>query len=332
MSSSLSSPGAGPGPGHGVGRGDGTGLDQRPGPGPGPLIEPGRRLTPSPERDRPWRLLTVLLGAATVLLVVLILAGATTATWVAGRGYSEIPATADLGTPTALTLHSGVGAVRVLPSGDVESVTLALVDPGTTALPAEEAQARARVTVEDAGGTSAHGTTVEVRQPESFSMRPWTSPQQDVLLLIPAGHEMALEVRTDVGDILVDGDFTALDVRSGVGDLELGPVTAPEGVTARADVGAVDLEIGSPAPATVDVIASLGDVDLLLPTDAGGEVSIAAQIGDIAVAAPGTGRWRVEATADLGEVRVDPGLTRGTGAEAGTLTAVADVGDVDITR
>ena len=47
---------------------------QQPPPPRDPLIEPGRRLSPSRGRDRPWRLLVTLVGGATVLLVVLALA------------------------------------------------------------------------------------------------------------------------------------------------------------------------------------------------------------------------------------------------------------------
>jgi hypothetical protein len=294
----------------------------------GRLIAPGRRLAPAPGRDRPWRLLTTLLGAAIVLLVVLALAATSTATWLAGRGYTEVPAITALGSPTSLTLTSATGTVRVLPSGEVDEVTLALVAPGQTTLPEEEARVRARITT-DLRGTAA---TVDVRQPARSSAPPWTPATQDVLLLVPTGPDLALEVRAEVGDVLVDGDFTALHAVSRVGDLRLGPLTAPAGVTATADVGDIDVELGSPAPATVDLTAAVGDVELLLPTDAGGEVTVSADLGDVEVAAPGTERWRVDAASELGDVHQEPGLTEGTGAAIGALKVTSEIGTITLTR
>ncbi|MDN6399155.1 MAG: DUF4097 domain-containing protein, partial [Brachybacterium sp.] len=132
------------------------------------------------------------------------------------------------------------------------------------------------------------------------------------LLLVPTDLELALEVHAHVDDVLVDGEFTALEV--------------------NADIGNIDLELGSPAPAAVDLTAAIGDVDMLLPTDAGGRVSIATDLGDIQVAAPGTARWEVQADSELGEVSTEPSLTDGTGETVGTLTATTDLGNIDITR
>src|SRR5690606_31577985 len=99
---------------------------------PEPRYDPPRRLEPSPERDRPWRRGIVLAGGAVMLTVVLALGAATTATWLDGRHYAEIPATTGIGAPTALQLTSTVGDVRVQSSPDVEEVTVSLVAPGTT--------------------------------------------------------------------------------------------------------------------------------------------------------------------------------------------------------
>ncbi|QNN83276.1 hypothetical protein H3H54_06695 [Brachybacterium sp. Z12] len=77
----------------------------------------------------------MLLGSAVVLMLISGLTLATAASWATGRGYSEVSATTGLGTPTSLSLTSEVGSVRVLPSEDVDEVTLALVEPGATALP-----------------------------------------------------------------------------------------------------------------------------------------------------------------------------------------------------
>lgn len=305
---------------------------QQPPPPRDPLIEPGRRLSPSRGRDRPWRLLVTLVGGATVLLVVLALAALSTATWLTGRGYTEIPAITQLGSPSSLSLTSRTGTVRVLPSNEVDELTLGLVEPGATTLPDPAAQVRARVTAD----TASDSASVDVRQPDLSFDPPWADSPQDVLLLVPAGLDLALEVSTDAGDVHIDGDYTAVEARSDVGNIRLGPVTAPQGVTASAEVGNIDIELGSPAPAAVDLSATVGDVDLLLPTDAGGRVSVTTELGDIEVAAPGTARWSVEASSEYGAVQQDPGLTEGSAeAEddaAGILTVSSELGTIVLTR
>lgn len=294
----------------------------------GPLIEPGRRLDPSPDRDRPWRLAITLVGAAVVLLIVVALALASTATWLSGRGYTDVPAITELGGPEALTLTSATGSVRVLPSGDVDQLTLALVAPGATTLPDADARVPARIT-ESAG---AGGTAVEVRQPDRSFDPPWSDRAQDLLLLVPTGLDLSLEVDAEVGDVRIDGDFTAVQAHSDVGGIRLGPLTAPGGVIATSRIGEVDIELGSPAPANIEITSDVGDVDLLLPTDAAGPVAITTDLGNVAVAAPGTARWQVEASSEVGEVRTDPGLTDAPGSSVGTLTVTSEVGDVEISR
>src|SRR5699024_6902800 len=216
----------------------------------------------------------------------------------AGRAYGAVPATTGLGSPTALVLDLRVGDVRVLPSADVDELTLALVEPGETTLPAADEQVPARLSESRAGGR----TELEAGQPSR------------------------------AGDVQADGEFTALEVHSDAGDLRLGPLSAPDGVRASTGAGDVDLELVSPAPTAVDVTATTGDVDVLLPTDAGGRVAVTADVGDIEVAAPGTGRWRVRAESAVGEVRTDPGLEAGSGEGVGTLTVTSEVGSVDISR
>lgn len=302
-------------------------------PGPpadGPLIEPGRRLTPSPGRDRRWRVATVLIGSAVVLLLVLGLAAASVATWAASRGFTEIPATTTLGTPTSLTLTTSHGTVRVRQSADVDEVTLALVEPGSASLPAPEEQVRARI----ARGGDEAVPTLAVRQPQRFTGfgLPWLGGPRDLLLLIPAGHELSLDVQAQHGDVIAEGRFTALRARTDVGSLQLGPVTAPNGLTARAGVGDIDLELGAPAPRTLDVVADVGDVTVLLPAEATGRVSIAADVGDVEVTAPGSVRWEVHAQSETGHVQVAPGFRATDGDGDATLTVTSDVGDVTVTR
>lgn len=293
-----------------------------------PLFLPAHRLPPRPLADRRMRRATTVVGASMVLLVVLALALASTATWYAGRGFGDVPATTGLGAPAALSLEVDAGDVRVLPSSDVDELTLALVEPGATTPPAADEQVPARVS----RSVASDRARVAVEQPTRSFDPPWSDGTRDVLLLVPTDLELDLDVRTSTGDVLVDGEFTALRAHSDVGDLRLGPLAAPGGVHASTSAGDISLELASPAPTAVDVSASTGDVDLHLPTDAGGRVTVTADLGDIEVAAPGTGRWRVRAESELGEVRTDPGLEADSEEAVGTLTVTSDLGSIRISR
>lgn len=293
-----------------------------------PLYDPPRRLVPSPGRDRPWRRGIVLAGSAVMALAVLVLAAATTATWWNGRLFGDVPATTVLGTPSSLQLTSSLGDVRVQSSDEVDQVTLSLVAPGTT-VPAT-ADETARALVERSGGSSS--ASVRVSQPESFSTWPGTDDSRDVLLLVPSGHELDLDLRSDVGDVVAEGVFGSLRVQADVGDVHLGPVAATEEVSVTADVGSIEAEIAAPGPAAVDLSSSIGDVALQLPADAGGTVGAVTELGDVRIAVAGTSTWEVESRSAYGEVTVDPDLHGTQGEAAGTLTAVTETGDVTLTR
>lgn len=295
---------------------------------PAPRYDPPRRLEPSPERDRPWRRGIVLAGGAVMLLVLLALAAATTATWWNGRHFAEIPATTELGTPSALQLTSTLGDVRVQMSPDVEEITLSLVSPGTTVPAPDGERVRARLERSEAGGTS----TLQVSQPENYSTWPGTSGTRDVLLLVPADHELDLDLLSEVGDVTAEGTFGSLDVEADVGDVHLGPVTAPQGLAVLTDIGDIEAELEAPGPAAVDLSSSLGSITLQLPADASGPVGAETALGDVEVSVAGTSTWRVETSAGLGEVSVDPGLRGPEDEAAGTLTLASETGDITLTR
>lgn len=293
-----------------------------------PRYDPPRRLVPSPGRDRPWRRGIVLAGSAVMALVVLALAAATTATWWNGRLFGDVPATTALGSPSSLQLTSTRGDVRVQSSDEVDQVTLSLVAPGTT-VPAT-ADETSRALVERSGGSSS--ATLRVSQPESFSTWPVLDDTRDVLLLVPAGHELDLDLRSEVGDVVAEGVFGSLRVQADVGDVHLGPVAATEEVSVTADVGGIEAEIAAPGPAAVDLSSTIGDVSLQLPADAGGTVGAVTELGDVRIAVSGTSTWQVETRSAFGEVTVDPDLHGSEGEAAGTLTAVTETGDVVLTR
>lgn len=299
-----------------------------PSPRRGTVEVPGRRLAPSPQGDRGWRTLITVLGAAVLVLILLALGAASVSGWWLGRGYDDVPATMELGTPDALTLSTGVGDVHVVTSPEVTAVTLALVEDGATSLPAPGTTVRADITRH--GGAAA--PVLDVRQSDGYGPVPWQDEHHDVLVLVPQGHRLALDLTADVGDIRADGEFATLDLTSSVGDVQLDEVTVADSVTVRADVGDVQLELGGPAPASVDVVASVGNVEMRLPPDAEADVRIDAELGQVEVSLPGAGRWDVEARTELGETRVEPDVTGAPGPAVGTLTVTSELGDLLITR
>jgi Putative adhesin len=297
--------------------------------GPPPLpVQPGRRLSPDPGEDRRWRRAVTLVGGAFLVVLLLSLAGLTTANLLTARSFSEVPATVELGTPTSLAVTSDVADTRILQSAEVDQVTIALVDGDATSLPPDGTEARARI---DRSG-NAQAPAIDVRQPEGHGAVPWLDERRDVLILVPEGHELALDLSTSVGDIRADGEFSALDVSTEVGEVQLAPVTAPDGLQVTSELGGIEIELAGQAPSTVSATSSVGDIDLLLPSDAGGAVTATSELGDVQVAAPGSGRWTVDAQAELGELAVDASLEGADGAALGTLTVSSEIGDVVVTR
>ena len=185
--------------------------------------EPARRLTPSPGGGRAWRAVSTAVAAALLVLALLALAGVSVTSWAINRGFGEVAATHELGTPQSLTLSTRVADVRLAASPDVDQVTLALVDPGSTDLPGPEETARARVAVEG----SAEGPRVTVSQPGMNRFGGLLDEHRDLLVLVPEGHRMAVDLRADVGGIDAAGEFASISATSDVGDVRLSSVDAP---------------------------------------------------------------------------------------------------------
>lgn len=297
-------------------------------PAPRVRTEPAHRLSPSPRGGRGWRITVTLIASLVVGLLLLGLAGMSLTSWAINRGYQDVPATYELGTPDSITLTSHVAEVTVMPSSEVDQVTVALVDPGATALPPDSATARAQVSIEE----GATGIVLDVRQPGVNRFAGLLEEHRDVLLVVPTRHTMALDITSNVGGIDASGEFTSLTVRSDVGDIRLRGVSAPEGLTATGGVGGIDVATDGSIPAGITLTSDMGDVSLALPTDAGGEVTITSDVGEVDVTAPGEARRTVVATSEVGTVTVDPQVADAAGESVGTLTVTTSVGDIRVSR
>lgn len=291
-------------------------------------LEPARRLSPAPGPDRAWRVTLTVIAAVVLVLAVLGLATSSVAGWAMNRSFSEVPATTELGQAESLTLTTDVADIRVVHSDQAEEVAVALVPEGATTVPTEDTRVRARVDVRGEPGSP----VVDVRQARTAGPIPWESDIRDLLVVVPAGQTMELDLSSNVGEIRAQGEFSSLTATSNVGEILLTAVSAPRGVHITADVGDVELDLTDPVPGGVEITSSVGDVEVRLPTDATGDVTITTDIGNASLEAPGTGRWTVDAASEVGEVRTDPDLTRAEGPISGNLTVRASVGDVTLTR
>ncbi len=294
----------------------------------GPRYDPPRRLSPAPAKDRRWRRLTTLLGGTLVLIAVLALTAGSVASWMSLREFDEVPATLGLGTPRSLSLDVAAGDVRVLPSDAVSEVTLSLVARGTSVPVGPDGRVRAEL--RRTGGPQ--HPVVGVDQPHDLSLLPGAGGDRDVLVLVPIGHVLDLELASGTGDLSVAGDFTALHASTEVGDVLLGPVTATEDLSVRTEVGSIDVELLSPGPAAIELSSQLGDIDLRMPVDATSRIGAVTDLGDVVVELPGTELWRVEARTELGEAQIDPGVEGAEGGSVGTLSLISSAGDITVTR
>lgn len=294
----------------------------------GMRLDPARRLRPDPGLDALWRVAAAIGAALIVLLLLVGLAGWSLAPRLDARTYSDVPATAHLGSPTALQIDSEVNDVRVIRSDDATEVTVSLVETGASTVPPEGTVVRAELAVETDGTSK----SVTVREPLRDSALPWERQNHDLLVVVPAALAPALTLTADVGDIDLTGDFSSITVEAGLGEVTLEEVTAPDGLGIRADVGGIDVSLAGPVPGGIDLSTSVGDVTLRLAPDAEGDADITAETGDVTVQVPGSARRQVEATAEVGETRIDSRITGASGDIVGTLRVSAAVGDVNVTR
>ena len=293
----------------------------------GPRVEPARRLDPEPGRDRPWRVLLVVLASTTVVLMLASLGAWSLFAWNHQQSFSHVAATHGVGTPQSLSLSADVANVQVVRDAAAEEVSIALVPMGSTSLPAPGETARAEVSV---AGT-ATDREVQVRQPR-FNSLPWENPHRDLLVVIPEDHVLALDLDTDVGDVELHGEFSELVVTADVGDVELVDITAPDGIQVRAEVGQVALTTAAAVPGGITVTNSVGDATVQLAPDASGDLEVTSDIGDVEVRLPGSARWSVDAASETGATDVAPEIVGADGQIAGHLTVRSSVGDVDVTR
>jgi hypothetical protein len=194
----------------------------------------------------------------------------------------------------------------VVLDGDVADVSVVYGNVDESELTLRQNDSRARLELDhEVRGDTLHVSLRHVREfgvPELWW--PWigdTSPQLE--LVMPAAFErepVALDLRTDVGDVEADGTFGDVSARSHVGDIEL--AGSAESLDVKADVGGVDLTRFS-TEGELTVHSAVGDVTLELEALPSG-IRVETDLGEVDVNLP-EGRYALTVDSSLGEVDLD---------------------------
>ncbi|WP_138774534.1 DUF4097 family beta strand repeat-containing protein [Brachybacterium timonense] len=251
---------------------------------PRPLREPARRLTPGPGQRRLRRLLAAL-GVTVIVLAVGALSLSSFISWRTAQAFPLHETRTGLGLPSSLEVDVDLGGVTVLPSTEVSEVTIGMAPAGARSFTAGQDEARARV--ETTGGSAARVTVTQPRYSGSADAFRASSPT--LLVLVPDGHALDLQVNADIGEVEIEGEHASITASVDVGDLDITlPENATSAITAQVEVG--DLRITAPGTQRYDV-------------------TTAVDVGDVTVdetmrAAPGQDATRISARVSTGQISV----------------------------
>ena len=176
----------------------------------------------------------------------------------------------------SLTIHSGVGDVRIQGADDAETVTIdyTKIAYGETE---EDAQTElAAMTLEIAQENGAITIDAIQRAQE-------TGNTNQVELVITAPRNLALAIDQGVGSVeLHDLTLTGpVSADTGVGDIRLTSVNAQAALDLTTGVGSISYEGALGAESRTTVKTSTGDITLRIPADQDGEIDARTEIGDI---------------------------------------------------
>jgi hypothetical protein len=187
-------------------------------------------------------------------------------------------------------------------TSEVADVTLQFGDVVETLVAFEQRGANRNMSFDaaTAGGT----LTVAVVE---HGAAPWffgdVSESPRLTVTIPdslAGRALAVALETDVGDVVLDGEFGDLDVVTTAGDVRLDGSVTRVGVESTAgDVTVSGLSVLG----EMSVDTTAGETDLSLTTIPS-HLDITSTVGDIGVRLP-SGEYRIDTSTNVGDVRID---------------------------
>ncbi|HEX6366346.1 MAG TPA: DUF4097 family beta strand repeat-containing protein [Agromyces sp.] len=191
----------------------------------------------------------------------------------------------------------------VVLDGDLADVSVAYGAVDRTELTLRQNGSRARLALDhEVRGDTLHVSLQHVREfgiPDLSWL--WIGDRAPELqLVLPAALErepVAIDLRTDVGDVVAVGTFDDVSARSHVGDIELTGSAASLDV--KSDVGTIDLARFD-TEGELSVQSAVGDVTLALEALPSG-IRVETDLGEVNVNLP-QGRYAITVDSALGEV------------------------------
>ncbi|MEM1423256.1 MAG: hypothetical protein AAGH64_04560 [Planctomycetota bacterium] len=236
----------------------------------------------------------------------------------------------DIGAQPTLRIVGEVGDLQIVGSPDADRIRalVRLVGRGDTADDAEARLNELTGTLQRKGGVVLAST----EHPEFTGPYPYAAYWS---ITAPVGTRV--EVRNDVGDVVIYNTRAAVDVRNDVGDVWIAGVTD---ATVRVDVGDATVS----ATGALDVAGDVGDVQAHTTAHATSH-SVTNDVGDVLVVLPTEWAGGFSTTVDTGSLTINGVTERRAAATARTaapssetpardapptLLARTDVGDVTV--
>lgn len=238
----------------------------------------------------PSTLRTALLAGGSILVVALLVAVVVAVLTAANRPDASRVVTIDTAFDT-LSVTAEVADVRI-EFGGVDETVVEFEQRGANRDLSFEAEA--------SGGTLAVAVAEHGAAPWFFGD---FSESPRLTVTLPAALDedaLAVDLETDAGDIVLDGDFGEVSLISTVGDVRLDG--SAERLDVETTVGEVTLD-GYGITGTAALRTTSGDVDASLESVPAG-VDISTNVGDVDLELP-TGDYRIDTSTNVGDVTIN---------------------------
>jgi hypothetical protein len=249
-----------------------------------------RPSTPRPPTPAPSTLRRVLLTVGSIIVIGVLV-------------YLVVAVVSAANRPDAsrdVTIDTAFDTISI--TSEVADVTLRFGDVRETLVTFEQRGANRNMSF-DAAAT---GGTLTVAVVE-HGAAPWffgdVSQSPRLTVTLPdsfAGRELTVALETDVGDVVLDGDFGDIDTVSTAGDIRLDGSATRVGVeTTAGDITAPRLSVQG----EVSINTTVGEANLSLTT-VPSRLDITSTVGDIDVRLP-SGDYRIDTATNVGDVTID---------------------------